>query len=197
MSDSIYIQLSDPWRQGVTITPKIARQIVAMGQPTNLEPVAPMSFANYSIKGWTDKPAAPANDEATIDAVVAAYNKRADELEVAWCNMDCMQSVLAVIRQGEVPGLPSPDEFAKVKAERDAANARAEKAEEELERQVMTHQTDMEAMSADRQAARSAHAEAMALLNEVMAFGIYVKIGMKIDAHRQKYAKHQNKDASK
>ena len=158
MTDSIYIQLSDPWRQGVTITPKIARQIVAMGQPTNLEPVAPMPFANYPIKGWTDKPAAPAgesatvsfinkaitehqlaspaehclflnaeqrrkmnpapsDDEATIDAVVAAYNKRANELEVFWCDMECMQSVLAALRRGEVLGLPSPDGHAALKTE--------------------------------------------------------------------------------
>ena len=33
----------------IRITPEIARQIVAMGQPTSSKPVTPMSFDNYTI----------------------------------------------------------------------------------------------------------------------------------------------------
>jgi hypothetical protein len=116
-----------------------------------------------------EKPAAPADDEVPVDT---ATHHAMWKFIMDRCGLNLgldVDRIINGIRRGEVPGLPSPDEHAALKAEverlraqitgigatpyhdrmkqiateRDAAIARAEKAEGELERQVMTHQTDM------------------------------------------------------
>lgn len=136
--------------------------------------------------------AAPVDDEATIDAVVAAYNKRANELEVAWCDMDCMQSLLAAIRRGEVTGLtttdqekirrqPLPDGVERLRAELVAVKDKLYN----LDVGTVTR------LERERDAAIAAHAEAKELLQDAVNGNMW-----EVDI-RKHLDKHQNKDASK
>lgn len=99
----------------LTITPKIARQIVAIatnpttsldngGEPWNM------------LNSWmNEKPAAPADDEATIRAMVNAFITGLNASSKTYDG--AVRKILDAIRRGEVPGLPSPDEHAALKAD--------------------------------------------------------------------------------
>lgn len=97
-----------------------------------IQPVAPMSFANYPIKDkptapaftgtpeghepktWMDNHggmhAAPADGEATVQAICKIighpYHKQWEA-----------ERIIRSVQRGEVPGLPSPDEHAALKSE--------------------------------------------------------------------------------
>lgn len=133
----------------------------------------------------------PADDEAAAEAIQSAAFSHITDGDA--------RLIVAKIRRREIPGLPSPDEFAKVKAEverlhsiiaeasdtlrtamseREAAIARAEKAEAELndvlakpdaaadhyrKMQAATYQ-ELVSERSKHDTARTAHAEAMEFL---------------------------------
>jgi hypothetical protein len=118
-----------------------------------IQPIAPMSFANYPIK---NKPAAPADDEATANAMKDVARKVRDkyfemtqnafieppkrwELLVAFT----MDAMIPIVGRGEVPGLPSPDEHAALKAEverlRASENAQLAHAKETIVALTVAH----------------------------------------------------------
>lgn len=131
-----------------------------------------VSALGLSAQSATPAPTSPVDDEATVKAIgkriyeyfIPKYNSALSAQE----DSELVASeIVAAIRRGEVPGLPSPDEHAAIKAEverlraelkstddalclwkqaendrtaqRDAAIARAEKAEAELAKSEQAH----------------------------------------------------------
>lgn len=155
MSDSINIPLSDPWRQSVTITPEIARKIVDIGfrevslskrETTDLgrfpsvipnqADMVPSAYASAAQSMGAkpvefDKPAAPADDEATFNAMWDAYESERPEEGKA--HERAIQAQIDKIRRGEIPGLTTIDkcshlinEHARAMNERDTLKAEIE-----------------------------------------------------------------------